>query len=236
MPGGKSPFWIGWCPRLIPSDHCAGVPNAAGSWINLSPFATDELGVPRAYAQIKPGSADLGAWQATDRAALDLVQAIAGSPGTIEYLSDGGWNAAPFSAGPAPPGLRRGFGGAYREAGTLWMGEDPASSVPDPLGRFPRLGKCFACDQSLIPTVGSVHPALTRPTLARGIAERRFSWAQGAAIPGPERPVRFRSRCRGAAQAMAIAGSRQRHHASDLTISTETPSSCGLVLFFKVYS
>jgi choline dehydrogenase-like flavoprotein len=52
------------------------------------------------------------------------------------------------------------------------MGDDPATSVTNPLGRFHPIDNAYACDQSLFPTVGSVTPALTGLTLAKRLAEQ----------------------------------------------------------------
>jgi choline dehydrogenase-like flavoprotein len=52
------------------------------------------------------------------------------------------------------------------------MGDDPATSVTNPLGRFHHIDNADACDQSLFPTVGSVKPALTGLTLAKRLAEQ----------------------------------------------------------------
>ena len=106
-----------------------------------------------------------------DQASVDLVQAIAGAPGNIEYLYDGGFQTAPFPLNRPFPEWHRGLGTTYHEAGTLWMGDDPATSVTDPVGRFHHLANAYVCDQSIFPTVGSVNPALTGVTLARRLAE-----------------------------------------------------------------
>jgi hypothetical protein len=65
------------------------VTNPTTSWINLSPHEADEFGVPRAYVHLTLASSDLQRWQAMDEAALDLVQAIAGTSSDIQYLYDG---------------------------------------------------------------------------------------------------------------------------------------------------
>ena len=59
------------------------------------------------------------------------------------------------------------MGTTYHEAGTLWMGDSPASSVTNTAGRFHHVTNAYACDQSLFPTAGSVNPVLTGLTLAR---------------------------------------------------------------------
>lgn len=153
-------------------DRATPVPNGTGSWINLSPFEVDEFGVPRAYVHLLLGNADLQTWQAMDKAAIDLAQAIAGGAGNIQYLYDGGWQTTPFPLDRPFPDWHRGLGTTYHESGTLWMGDNPASSVTDPLGRFHHVGNAYACDQSVFPTVGSVNPVLTGLTLARQIAEK----------------------------------------------------------------
>ena len=51
------------------------------------------------------------------------------------------------------------------------MGDDPATSVTNTVGRFHHVTNAYACDQSLLPTVGSANPVLTGLTLARRVAE-----------------------------------------------------------------
>jgi choline dehydrogenase-like flavoprotein len=148
------------------------VTNPTTSWINLSPHEADEFGVPRAYVHLTLAPSDLQTWQAMDRAALDLAQAIAGTPSDIQYLYDQGWQSQPFPLNRPFPEWHRGLGTTYHESGTLWMGDDPATSVTNPLGRFHHIDNAYACDQSLFPTVGSVNPALTGLTLAKRLAEQ----------------------------------------------------------------
>jgi hypothetical protein len=152
-------------------DRTTAVPNASSSWIDLSPFEFDEFGAPRAYVHIKLASADLQTWQVMDQAIVRLAQTIAGTPADIQYLYDGGWQSAPFPLERPFPEWHRGLGTTYHESGTLWMGNHPASSVTDGLGRFHHITNAYACDQSIFPTVGSVNPVLTGLTLARQLAE-----------------------------------------------------------------
>ncbi|MFL6046010.1 MAG: GMC family oxidoreductase [Propionibacteriaceae bacterium] len=153
-------------------DQTSPVPNSNGSWINLSPWENDEYGVPRAYLQIRTTSNDHQTWQAMDQAAVELVQAIAGAPSQIQYHYDNGWQSAPFPLSRPFPEWHRGLGTTYHESGTLWMGDNPATSVTDTLGRFHHIQNAYACDQSLFPTVGSVNPVLTGLTLAKRLAEQ----------------------------------------------------------------
>jgi len=61
-------------------------------------------------------------------------------------------------------------GSTYHESGTLWMGDNPSTSVTDANGRFHHVANAYCADQSLFPTVGSVNPTLTGLTLVRKVA------------------------------------------------------------------
>lgn len=152
-------------------DRFTPIPNANGSWINLSPFEADEFGAARAWVQIKLAPEDLTLWQAMDQATIELAQRVAGQPSNLEYFYDNAWRATPPPLNRPFPEWHRGLGTTYHEAGTLWMGDDPNQSVTDANGRFHHIQNAFACDQSLFPTVGSVNPALTGLALARRLAE-----------------------------------------------------------------
>ncbi len=153
-------------------DSITPIPNQNGSWINLSPFESDEFGVPRAYVQIKTAPNDIQTWDEMDQTTVELAQKIAGSPGNIEYLYDGGWQTTPFPLNRPFPDWRRGLGTTYHEGGTLWMGSNPTTSVTNEVGRFHHIQNTYVCDQSMFPTVGSVNPVLTGLTLARQLAEQ----------------------------------------------------------------
>lgn len=147
------------------------VPNAAGSWVDLSPFETDENDAARAYVhlQLRPGDADT--WAAMDQVAVAFLEALAGGSADIEYLYDGGWQSAPFPLDRPFPAWHWGLGTTYHEAGTMWLGENSASSVAAPDGRLHHVSNIYVGDQAAFPTVGSVNPVLTGLTLARRLAE-----------------------------------------------------------------
>jgi hypothetical protein len=153
-------------------DRATPVPHPAKSWIDLSPFESDEFGVPRAYVHLVTAPPDLQTWAAMDQAAVALAQAMAGDPAKIQYLWGGTWRAEPFPLHQPFPEWRRGLGTTYHESGTLWMGNDPATSVTDPFGRFHHVANAYACDQSIFPTVGSANPALTGLALAHRLADQ----------------------------------------------------------------
>ena len=149
-------------------DQTTSVPNASGRWINLSPYETDEFGVPRAYIQMTTTSKEDALANAMDTATLALANQLAGkNPADMQITSMD----------------RDGLGTTYHEAGTLWMGTDPATSVTDTNGRFHHIANAFCADQSLFVTVGSVNPTLTGLVLARKVAEAAVALATGAPTP-----------------------------------------------------
>lgn len=169
----SDPDWVALTLRAIgemTGDMATPVPHPQRSWIDLSPFERDEFGVPRAYVQFVASATDQQTWQAMDAAALALAQGVAGAPHRIQYLYDGDWQTQPFPLARPFPEWHRGLGTTFHEAGTLWMGIDPAASVTDPLGRFHHVANAYCCDQAIFPTVGSVNPVLTGLTLAHRLA------------------------------------------------------------------
>jgi GMC oxidoreductase len=145
------------------------VPNNVGSWINLSPFETDEFGMPRAWVQLVTTPNDNILWNSMDQAVLDLVQKVAGSPGNIEYFYNGTWQIPPPSLGVISQQMHDGLGTTHHESGTLWMGA-AGSSVTDENGRFHHINNAYVTDLSLFPTAGSANPVLIGLTLARKVA------------------------------------------------------------------
>jgi choline dehydrogenase-like flavoprotein len=152
----------------LTGDQMTGVPNASGRWINLSPYETDEFGVPRAYVQMTSTPAEDALANAMDAAILGLAQQLAGNnPANLQVTSQD----------------RDGLGTTYHEAGTLWMGTNAANSVTDTNGRFHNVSNAFCTDQSLFVTVGSVNPTLTGLVLSRKVATAAVAFATGAPLP-----------------------------------------------------
>ena len=129
----------------------SSVPSQSVSYINLSQFESDEFGVPRAWVQIIQNG-DFPLADAMDAATKNLILKLDPS---AEILSS--------DRDPA--------GSTYHEAGTLWMGDDPTTSVTDANGCFHHVSNAYCVDQSLFPTVGSVNPTLTGLVLTRKVAE-----------------------------------------------------------------
>jgi len=155
------------------------------SWMDLSADQRDEFGMRRAWVNLVPSAGDLALWRAMDDAAVAFAQALAGASGNIEYFynKNGSLNApgAAWHADPPPPStrpdrndpsnkVRDGVGTTHHEAGTLWMGTDPASSVTNLSGRFHHRSNVFVAGPALFPAIGSANPALTALTLARRTA------------------------------------------------------------------
>lgn len=149
-------------------DQATSVPNATGRWINLSPFETDEFGVPRAFVNLTTTVAENTLANAMDAAILQLANQLAGNnPADIQITSQD----------------RDGLGTTYHEAGTLWMGTNPQTSVTDTNGRFHNVANAFCADQSLFVTVGSVNPTLTGLVLSRKVAQAAVALATGTPPP-----------------------------------------------------
>ena len=149
-------------------DQTTSVPNSAGRWINLSPYEIDEFGVPRAYVQLTTTASEDALANAMDAAILALANQLAGNnPANLHITSQ----------------VRDGLGTTYHEAGTLWMGTSPQTSVTDTNGRFHHISNAFCADQSLFVTVGSVNPTLTGLVLARKVAQAVVALTTGAPPP-----------------------------------------------------
>ncbi|HLB88034.1 MAG TPA: family 16 glycoside hydrolase [Terriglobales bacterium] len=139
------------------------VTDSAPSWIDLSD-QTDEFGVRRAWVSVVPRQDDLELWEAMDTAALTLAKKLArNDPTLIEYFYGGAWRNTPPVFGMA----RDGLGTTHGEAGTLWMGADPNTSVTNLDGRFHHISNAYVGGPALFPTLGSANPALTGLALAR---------------------------------------------------------------------
>jgi choline dehydrogenase-like flavoprotein len=65
---------------------------------------------------------------------------------------------------------QQGVGTTFHDSGTLWMGDDPDSSVTDANGHFHHVTNAYCCDQALFTTIGSANPVLTGVALARKVA------------------------------------------------------------------
>src|SRR5437016_6942107 len=148
--------------------------------MDLSPFESDEFRMRRAYVNLVATAKDKTLWDTMDQAAINLAQALAGGPANIEYFYDGASNAAP----PPPGKVRDGLGTTHHEAGTLWIGTDPNTSVLNLDGRFHHIQNAYAAGPAVFPALGSANPSLTALTLARRTAAAIASKANPAPVSG----------------------------------------------------
>jgi choline dehydrogenase-like flavoprotein len=141
----------------------------AKNLVRLDPEA-DEYGMPRAFVSVADPRGpdgnpnDLELWDAMDKAADQVATLLAGG-GSFELLGR----------------QRDGLGTTHHETGTLWMGDDPASSVTNKDCRFHQVENAYVAGPALLPTIGSPNPMLTGVALARRLGDQL--------VPIPAPPV-----------------------------------------------
>jgi hypothetical protein len=126
--------------------------------------APDGNGVPRARIRLESdpkdasdprGNLDNELWDAMDSACDELASILAGG-GPIQYLSapnDAG-NAVWQTSPPSGNDRRDTLSSTHHEGGTLWMGDDPATSVTDSFGRIWELDNLYVVGPAVLPTLG----------------------------------------------------------------------------------
>ncbi len=157
--------------------------------------APDGNGVPRARVRLETNwsdpndprvtdpsdqqrTKDNDLWLAMDKASRELATIIAAG-GPIQYLSrpndpgKGGWQTDP----PAFDLCRDSLSTTHHEAGTLWMGDQPESSVTDETGRIWETENLYVVGPALLPTMGSPNPMLSGVALSRRTADKIISHA-----------------------------------------------------------
>jgi choline dehydrogenase-like flavoprotein len=148
---------------------------------------TDEYGMRRALVKIAPTAADEELWEAMDKASDDLAEVFMGGlisnidnkvqmpSGDFERISPGSTlkDMVPytFKSDPVKPGRRDGLGTTHHEVGTLWMGENPNSSVTDENCRFHYVPNAYVAGPAIFPTIGSPNPMLAGVALTRRLAD-----------------------------------------------------------------
>jgi hypothetical protein len=128
-----------------------------------------DFGMPRAMVRLEPGPKDLTLWDVVDQTSDEVARMLANG-GPLQYLSaqsNGVWQDTP----PGPDARRDTLSSTHHESGTLWMGEDPMTSVTDPWGRFHEAENLYAVGPALLPTMGSPNPMLSGVALGRRLAD-----------------------------------------------------------------
>lgn len=134
------------------------------SFLDLSD-QTDQFGVRRAWINLVATQDDKALWDAMDKAALDLANALANNdPTKIKVIEQ----------------RRDGLGTTHHESGTLWMGTNANDSVTNLDGRFHHIANAYVASPALFPTLGSANPSLTAIALALRSAKEIARKALGA--------------------------------------------------------
>ena len=132
------------------------------SWMDTSPSANDSFGVPQGFVQLVETPEALALRQAQRAASFQFIARLAKV--SVEDTGNDEGDVRLISAG------EDGLGTTYHENGTLWMGDDPETSVTDVHGRFHHVANAYCADQALFPTAGSANPVPTGLALARKVA------------------------------------------------------------------
>jgi choline dehydrogenase-like flavoprotein len=113
---------------------------------------------------------DLDFWNVMDQTTYEIGDVLANG-NQVEYQqADGSWSCE------KPPSIRN--TGLVHEAGTLWMGESPETSVSNNHGRLHDVHNVYGTGGMLFPRPGSWNPTYTGMTMAFGMA-RRFAHEHG---------------------------------------------------------
>lgn len=156
---GKVDVFIRALGEMLPSpgDNAVTVPR--------EPADPDEFGVPRASVTVRRGREDAELQHQMDQVIQHLARHVFGA-------------TAPVDVGPAD-----GLGTSFHEAGTLRMGDGPATSVVNPDGQFHAVTNLYAGDASVLPTCGSANPVMNGIALRRRLAKRLVP--EGDGVGGP---------------------------------------------------
>ncbi|HYR21468.1 MAG TPA: family 16 glycoside hydrolase [Chthoniobacterales bacterium] len=112
-------------------------------------------------------------WKAMHKMSLKVAEILANN-GPIQYLStpnatdNAQWQDQPPNFSACADTLSS----THHEAGTLWMGESPQSSVTDDWGRIWEIDNLYVVGPALLPTIGSPNPMLSGVALARRVGDR----------------------------------------------------------------
>ena len=126
----------------------------------------DEFGVRRAFVSLgdplHPAQPGETIQTTNDRATLHAMDAMADDVRAVIVGT---------STSDVLARSRDGLGTTHHEAGTLWMGTDPAASVTTPDARFHHVVNAYALGPALLPTIGSPGPMLSGIALARRLGD-----------------------------------------------------------------
>uniref|UniRef100_A0A182SSW1 Uncharacterized protein n=1 Tax=Anopheles maculatus TaxID=74869 RepID=A0A182SSW1_9DIPT len=125
---------------------------SADSWNYVS---TNAQGEAEVYIQLQ--ETDSRFWDAMDKTTYDVMYALAGDA-PLEYQHNNPDGSFTWKNSP-PDNIRN--QGLVHEAGTLWMGDDPLTSVTACNGQMHRYHNVYGLGSMLFPRPGSWNPTLT---------------------------------------------------------------------------
>jgi len=150
--------------QLSDAEHIGFLVHCLGEWrgelTGASRVTVDKKGRPG--VRIVPSAADLALEKAMEKAADALVGLLANGQ-TPQYW-DKGWISGP------PPNRRKKL--LVHESGTLLMGNTPADSVTDHLGRPHGVGGVHVAGAATFPSSGSWNPTLAAVALGLRLADK----------------------------------------------------------------
>jgi hypothetical protein len=162
-------------------------PSNNETFVNSSGQQLDS--VPRARVKLVESEEDKGVRQDQKAAAFKFIEKLTGDPQTgarlsyQDFINNPGKQVRYITNSASEDD---GIGTTYHECGTLWMGDDPSTSVTDVHGRFHHLSSAYCADQALFPTAGSANPVPTGLALARKVARGITGRYRSSQPPGPE--------------------------------------------------
>ncbi|KAM3090423.1 family 16 glycoside hydrolase [Phormidesmis sp. 146-35] len=137
------------------------------SWMDISPSIRDRFDNPEGFVQLVETPEALALRRAQRAAAFRFIARLADvSVEEVGQTESKGANSNIHLVSA----IEDGMGTTYHECGTLWMGDDPETSVTDVHGRFHHVANAYCADQALFPTAGSANPVPTGLALARKVA------------------------------------------------------------------
>ena len=162
-------------------------PQNPDSFVRLSPTRTENsrptaevtlADVKTRTSNTAQSNVDKQTWDAMD-ALADEVALILANGQPFEILGAKG-GSVPMPAGATVADLKAKHpyddrrdpeGSTHHDAGTLWMGDDVATSVTNEFGRIHDTTNCYVDAPALFPSLGSPNPMLTGVALSRRTAD-----------------------------------------------------------------
>src|SRR6266536_6117530 len=143
---------------------------------NLGPHNGFDYQQPRALVRLEggdPSSKNILLWDVMDQSAEEVASIFA-SGGPIQYVSTPNPGGTSFWQ-TTPPSLdvrRDKLSSTHHESVSVWLGDDPNTSVTDDLGKFYESDNLYALGPCLLPTMGSPNPLLSGVALSRRAGDR----------------------------------------------------------------